>query len=711
MAFRVGEIEAKIGADTKGFYSAIKQVKVAGAQVAKDLKGKFNNMAQGMGQVGRTMSMGLTAPLVGAGALALKTSANFETLRQSMDILNGSVEEGAFNFERLQKFSAKTPFQLNDLAKAQNTLQGFGMEADDAFNSIKQIGDIASVTGGDIQSIAVAFGQSAAEGKLLTRDIRQLINQGVPATKLLAKSMGVAQDEIFAMAEAGEITFPKLQKAFADATRDGGMFANGMEKQSKTLAGVFSTLKDNVSIALAELGNSLNETFNITGLVGKITTFVQNVVSKFNALPQSVKKIGFIIAGILGASGPVMVALSAMIPAITAIGSAFMALVSPVGLVVGAIFAVGGAVAYIWDNWKAVKERISDISWWKNVLIQMMQWMIEYSPISLFIKGINKVLQYIGKDPIGNPFESASEGLEDLKTKGKTYATEFKSIGETVNSIFEKVAGFSIPDLFKKDQTQEVAKITRQTGEWGRTIEDLPVKTFETINTETEKTKDIFKDWIALGKEMTTMFLDRTISAFTEAFVSAKRFSTEQLELQRYNLQKQEEQLRESYANQEISKQEFNLRMALLGQQQLEVEAQLNMAREKLFKRSMRALVAAAKQAVRDMLAEFAKLAVIKGIGKLLGIDGASSFADIGGGLFKKLFSQSDALITDGGTVHKFHPQDNILAMKDFSSLNTGGNIDEGKLQRAFERALEKHTRVLGPYEIYTLGERGRNGI
>lgn len=35
--------------------------------------------------------------------------------------------------------------------------------------------------------------------------------------------------------------------------------------------------------------------------------------------------------------------------------------------------------------------------------------------------------------------------------------------------------------------------------------------------------------------------------------------------------------------------------------------------------------------------------------------------------------SVNDALITSNGDIIKFHPDDNILAMKDFSNLNTGG--------------------------------------
>lgn len=75
----------------------------------------------------------------------------------------------------------------------------------------------------------------------------------------------------------------------------------------------------------------------------------------------------------------------------------------------------------------------------------------------------------------------------------------------------------------------------------------------------------------------------------------------------------------------------------------------------------------------------------LKNIGKLLastviqrglqalltgGLGGTGFFGE-GGGLLGRIFNVNDALITSGGDVVKFHPDDNILAMKDFGALQT----------------------------------------
>jgi hypothetical protein len=63
--------------------------------------------------------------------------------------------------------------------------------------------------------------------------------------------------------------------------------------------------------------------------------------------------------------------------------------------------------------------------------------------------------------------------------------------------------------------------------------------------------------------------------------------------------------------------------------------------------------------------------------GFLMGGLGGTGFLGSGGGLFGMLgiTKVNDALITSSGDIVKFHPDDNILAMKDFSGLGGGQNI------------------------------------
>jgi hypothetical protein len=69
-----------------------------------------------------------------------------------------------------------------------------------------------------------------------------------------------------------------------------------------------------------------------------------------------------------------------------------------------------------------------------------MQWVIEFSPLSLLIKGFNEVLEFFGKNPIPNPFEDIADSLEELKVETKEYEHEFGTFADAVKNAAKKAA-------------------------------------------------------------------------------------------------------------------------------------------------------------------------------------------------------------------------------------------------------------------------------
>ena len=111
---------------------------------------RLKSFGESTARIGKSLSIGLTAPITIAGTVAVNQAVRFEKLRTTLNVLTGSVDNGARAFERLVKFSATTPFQLPDLVAVNNTLMGFGLSADEAFVNLQRLGDIAGITGGDL---------------------------------------------------------------------------------------------------------------------------------------------------------------------------------------------------------------------------------------------------------------------------------------------------------------------------------------------------------------------------------------------------------------------------------------------------------------------------------------------------------------------------------------------------------------------------------
>jgi tape measure domain-containing protein len=378
-------------------------------------KATLKNFGNSAGALGAGLTASLTLSIASLGGVALKTASDFEQLEVRLQTLTGSAKAGRKQFELLQKFSAGTPFQLQDLVKANNTLLGFGLSADEAFTSLQQLGDVASATGADLQSIAVAFGQSSAEGKLFTRDIRQFINQGVPAVDLLAESMGVARSEVFTLAEEGKISFKVLQDAISQATSAGGKFAGATKAQSQTIAGLFSTLRDNVSLALGELGKELVRAFNLDKLVTDLTNKIKAVTIVFKALSSDVKKQMFIIAGVLGASGPVLLAFKAIIGIITVLSFKVIALV-----------AVISGVGYIFKS--AFDEAGSVTGMFKLIFTKMVNGVIDDL---ILMVGALSALPF----GVGSTFASITGQLIKFKSDTKAQSDAFTPLEDGFNKI------------------------------------------------------------------------------------------------------------------------------------------------------------------------------------------------------------------------------------------------------------------------------------
>lgn len=595
--------------------------------VAKSSLKGFGDTASSLGT---KLTAGLTLPILSVGGVALKTASNFEQLQVRLSTLTGSAEEGAKAFKRLQEFSAGTPFQLDALVKANNTLLGFGMSSEEAFMSLKQLGDVASATGADLQGIAVAFGQSSAEGKLFTRDIRQFINQGVPAVDLLANALKVNRSEVFKLAEQGKLSFKILQQAISDATSAGGKFEGATEAQAKTISGLFSTLKDNVSLALGDLGNSIAEALDLKNTVKRLTGFISAITKTFSDLSRDTQTEVLKVAGLFALGGPILLGIALVIKGILLLGApiiAFVALVSTIGVIFASAFGEAGSITGAF----------------KGLFAEMLRFVL---------KQLNKLFGFLSNLPMGLGSAFAQLNGQIIMEIGRLEKTT-----ENFNPI-ERI----------KTQFQNTFKALKSVfGDFKTNLEEEMVTPTEEATKDVEESvtnlKDTFRDLVISVAdsmaEYSSIIIKSSLDAFTQSLFNAGEYNTEELKLrqnslkqQQYalddSLKRQRESLKSSLEDGEISQSEYNNRIRLLqeenalAQAQIQrdlvgVEQEFNRQRRSAFKTAMDDMVIATKQAVKQILAQLAKLAIIEGIMGLLTLGGAQAGKGIGGFLLKAI--------------------------------------------------------------------------
>lgn len=317
----------------------------------RSVKGRFrNNLSeiQAMTQnAGRSLTMGLSAPLAGIAAAAVKSGIDLEKLETSFISLTGGAEQAANMMANLNDFTAKTPFQIEGIANAARQLIASGTGVDEVNNQLQFLGDIAATSGSEIQDIAAIFAKVNAKGKVELENLNQLAERGIPIFKALADATGLPANEL----GAGAVPVKQFNQVLAGLAKDGGFAAGAMERLSETAAGKLSTALDNLKLAGAELAQTLMPT--IKEIIGSVTRAAQ----RFTSLNESQKNSLLIVGAIAAAAGPLLMTVSALIKMRIAMASLNVVMAAnPIGAVAVAVTLLIGSLELLKSMTKTTRE-------------------------------------------------------------------------------------------------------------------------------------------------------------------------------------------------------------------------------------------------------------------------------------------------------------------------------------------------------------------
>jgi len=259
---------------------------LAKAYVEFSQKG-MTKVQRGVSGLGRTIGrlinpVGLVSAGIGAlgGAAAvggmLKLAADAESLETSFRTLLGSAEDAKDMMEEINQFASSTPYEQLNLAGVAKQLLGYGEAQEDVIGVMRQLGDVASGSGSQLEDLTRIYGKVKGTGRLMTESLDQFLERGIPIGAELARMFGVTEAEIRKMASSGEIGFEHMQTALSNLTAEGGLYFGGMAAQSKTLGGLWSTLTGNMKILFGEIGQLLVEAFDVKSIIGDLGSFVGN---------------------------------------------------------------------------------------------------------------------------------------------------------------------------------------------------------------------------------------------------------------------------------------------------------------------------------------------------------------------------------------------------------------------------------------------------
>lgn len=302
MSRRIADLLIKIGADSYEFQQKAKEVEKGLAGLEKKLT-----------NVGKTLSMRLTAPLVALGAVSLK---------------NADVQQQAES-RLLNALKGRSDVQQRLLTQA-SELQSRSVLGDEVI--IGQQAYLASLgmTEEQIGKVIEASAQLSAATRMTLES----------AVKNLAKTFGGLTGEL------GE-SIPKLKEFTTEQLKNGEAvdfilqnYKGFAETAAKEGLGAVKQLKNAWGDFTEQIGAVMIPAVNTLAKV------LSKVVAALQSMSPLTKKVIVAIGGVAASIAPLSLAIGGVIKTLPMMASGFTALLSPVGLVVAAILALGAAFVY-----------------------------------------------------------------------------------------------------------------------------------------------------------------------------------------------------------------------------------------------------------------------------------------------------------------------------------------------------------------------------
>jgi len=284
MSTIIGEAVIVVGADGQLFVKELEQKTKPAAQKSG------LNIA---GAVGKGMATGakIAGGLV-AGVIGTALVKGFSRLT-AIDDAKGKLVGLGYSAQQVTSImnnaltSVKgTAFGLGDAASQAAILVGAGIKpGQELTRTLKLLADTTTIAGTSLSDVGGIFSSMAAGGKATNGALQQLQDRGVPALQLLAKSLGLSNDETFKLVSQGKVSFAQFQTAMEKGL-GGAALASG-----KTFTGALK----NVGAALGRLGAKL-----LGGVFSQLPALFGDAIGALDGLEPVATKVGEVLGEKLG---------------------------------------------------------------------------------------------------------------------------------------------------------------------------------------------------------------------------------------------------------------------------------------------------------------------------------------------------------------------------------------------------------------------------
>jgi tape measure domain-containing protein len=254
---------------------------------------------QRLSQLGSDMTLAISAPLAAVGVSAIKAAGDLESLTLALKSQLGSAEAASRELELLNEAAKNPGLGLEQAVRGSVRLQGVGLAADEARETLIQMGNAIAATGGtaqELDNVTRQFAQMISKGRVLQEDV-SILSENMPGlAQLMQKAFGTQSVEaIRAMGVGGKEFVKRITEAAKELPRVEGGIKNNI-----------GNAIDSLKISAGKLGLALNNAFDISGNLDRLASFVASAADAFSNLSSGTQNLIIGLAGIAVAAGPVL---------------------------------------------------------------------------------------------------------------------------------------------------------------------------------------------------------------------------------------------------------------------------------------------------------------------------------------------------------------------------------------------------------------------
>lgn len=387
----------------------------------------------------------------------------------------------------LKDFAATTPFSFTESEAAAKRLLAYGIEYKNVMYVLRGVMSAAAMQGDPtkIERISRALGQIHTRGKLVTQEVVQLTEAGIPAYEILQEKLGLAKDQLGDLGREG-IEASVAINALVDGITE--RFGTTMMASAKTLKGIISNIKDNATMlaagifepfttglksglnALGQFLFKLRETFELKGVGGVFEElFPEELHSTLRQTAASLSFLAKSITSLFMQSGLLRMVFEALIRAFNALAP----------IVANVIAMLSGLVHVIASNQTAVKYLTAALAaaaaMWvvfkvKAVAAAVVTGVV--TAISKALAGLSAMLTFV----MAHPFWSlliATAGVVVGLSGG------FGKLSDSISNVFKNInrIGNVDPDKMllpsQKERANDLEKFNERLGDTSDAMDDL----------------------------------------------------------------------------------------------------------------------------------------------------------------------------------------------------------------------------------------------